>query len=109
MRERDVLIQFLLNRKEADRFNALVERSGVTRSTYLRQLINGLVPVDKPTPDFYQMVRELHSIGNNLNQVAFRAHVSGSVDAARYEKNADELALVTAKIVEAVFEPRRLE
>jgi len=109
MRERDVLIQFRLNRKEADRFNRLVGRSGLTRAAYLRQLVNGLIPNDRPPPDYFAMMRELHSIGNNLNQLARYAHATGIVDASRYDRNIDKLDEVIKRITEAVILPRLRE
>jgi hypothetical protein len=107
MRERDVLIQFLLSRREADRFNSFVRRSGMTRSAYLRQLIAGLVPADKPPPDYFQMMRELHAIGNNLNQIARHAHVTGVVDEAVYDKNIVSLDKAIKRITDAVILPKR--
>ena len=109
MRERSVLIQFLLNRMEADRLNNLVKRSGITRSSYLRQLINGVIPADKPPPDYYQMMRELHAIGNNLNQIARQANATGIVDADRYHKNVERLDEAITKITKAVVLPRKYE
>ena len=109
MRERDVLIQVLLNQKEADRLNRLVERSGLNRSVCLRQLISGVVPRDKPPPDYFQMMKELHCIGNNLNQIARSVHTAGVIDESRYFKNVAKLDKAIASITEAVILPRKYE
>lgn len=66
---------FRLNRKEAEALDKKVKKSGLSREAYLRHLINGVVPRDAPTPDYYAMMRELHQIGNNLNQIAQKAHM----------------------------------
>jgi hypothetical protein len=108
-RKRTVRIRFWLTDIEAEKLKCAVNKSGLSREAYIRVLINGLVPTDKPPPDFYQMMRELHSIGNNLNQIAQRAHTIGEINAARYEKNAAELDRETTKIMAAVFEHRKLE
>jgi hypothetical protein len=107
MRKRDVLIQFLLDRKEADRLNRLVARSGLTRSSYLRQLISGVIPADRPPPDYFLMMRELHFIGNNLNQIARHAHATGVVDEGRYDRNIARLDKAIKGVTEAVILPRR--
>ena len=70
MRKRNVHIQFWLDKKEAEAFQKKVKRSGLSREAYLRHLVNGLEPQDAPPPDYYAMMRELHGIGNNLNQIA---------------------------------------
>jgi hypothetical protein len=107
--KRSVRVRFWLTEAEADKLNGAVKRSGLSRESYIRALINNLIPTDKPPPDYHLMMRELHSIGNNLNQIARRAHSSGDIDAARYERNAAELRRVATAITEAVYEHRRLE
>ena len=70
MRKRNVHIQFWLDKKETEAFQKKVKKSGLSREAYLRHLVNGLEPQDAPPPDYYAMMRELHGIGNNLNQIA---------------------------------------
>ena len=77
MRKRNVHIQFWLDKKEAEAFQKKVKRSGLSREAYLRHLVNGLEPQDAPPPDYYAMMRELHGIGNNLNQIAQFFHSGG--------------------------------
>ena len=61
---------FGATKKEAEAFQKKVKRSNLSREAYLRHLVNGLTPQDAPPPDYYAMMRELHGIGNNLNQTA---------------------------------------
>ena len=100
MRRRNVFIPFRLTEEEADKLNALVQRSGLSREEYLRQLINGLVPRDAPPADFYSMMTELHQIGHNLNQIARKAHTLNVIDVKRY----DDAMLQFKKVVEAITE-----
>jgi hypothetical protein len=44
-----------------------------------------------PPPDYYTMMRELHAIGTNLNQIAQKAHVLNAIDVKRYDENAAAL------------------
>ncbi len=39
-------------------------------SDYLRTLINGYLPKEKPPKEFYDIINELRRIGNNINQIA---------------------------------------
>ena len=64
-------------------------------------------PRPKPPPDYLAMTRELHAIGNNLNQIARKAHALGTVDAARYDAEARRLEAALREIVAAVKEPGR--
>lgn len=86
-----------------------VKRSGLNREAYLRQLISGVVPRDASPPDYYSMMRELHKIGNNLNQIAQKAHVLNVVDVQRYDKEVRKFNEAVRKITEAVILPEKNE
>jgi hypothetical protein len=109
MRNRNVHIQFWLNKKEAQAFDKLVKKSGLSREAYLRHLINGVVPQDAPPPDYFSMMKELHSIGNNLNQIAQKAHVLNVIDVQRYDENIRLFNHTIREITNAVILPRRNE
>lgn len=97
MRNRNVHIQFWLNRKEAESLDKAVKKSGLSREAYLRHLIAGLVPRDAPPTDYYAMMRELYRVGTRLEQ-------AGADTAAL---RAAETAI--RKITAAVVLPRPLE
>lgn len=109
MRKRNVHIQFWLDKKEAEVFNKKVRKSGLSREAYLRHLVNGVVPVDAPPPDYYAMMRELHGIGNNLNQIAQKAHVLGVLDVQRYDEAVRNFEKSVKEITNAVLLPRAIE
>lgn len=109
MRKRNVPIMFRLNRKEAEALDKKVKKSGLNREAYLRQLINGVVPRDAPPPDYYSMMRELHKIGNNLNQIAQKAHTLQVVDVQRYDESMRLFEKTVEKITEAVVLPATMK
>ncbi len=109
MRRRNVRIQFWLNKKETEALDKRVKRSGLSREAYLRHLINGLVPRDAPPPDYFSMMRELHGIGNNLNQIAQKAHTLNVVDVQRYDTAVRQFEAAIRKITEAVVSPQPME
>lgn len=74
---------------------------------YLRQLIEGVVPRDAPPPDYYAMTRELYRIGNNLNQIAAKAHTLQVMDVQRYDKAVEEFREAVKQITDAVVLPER--
>ena len=83
MRKRNIQIITRLDKEENERFKKHVKKSGLSQEAYVRCLINGLVPTDAPTPDFFAMMKELHSIGVNLNQIAQKAHILNVLDVKR--------------------------
>jgi hypothetical protein len=68
MRKRNIHIQCWLSQKEANHLQRLVRRSGLSRETYLRHLINGVVPQDAPPPDYFAMMNELRRVAELLEQ-----------------------------------------
>lgn len=81
MRKRNVQILFRLDRKEAQEFDKLVRKSGLTREVFLRAMISGYQLHEKPDDEFYKVMRELSAIGNRVNQLAAKANALGFVDA----------------------------
>lgn len=80
MNNRNYEIKVRLTQAEMVHLTRLVSASGLSREAYLRKLISGVVPREAPPPDFFAMVRELHYIGNNLNQIATKAHALNAID-----------------------------
>ena len=109
MRTRTVPIQVFLSEKEAERLKNLTKDSGYSISAYVRSLLNGHIPQSIPPPDYYAMMRELHRIGTNLNQIAQKAHVLNVVDAGRYDVAVKQFIEALRTIEEAVLLPKKLE
>ena len=109
MRKRNVAILFRLNRKEAETLDKKVKKSGLSREAYLRHLISGVVPRDAPPPDYYSMMRELHRIGNNLNQIAQKAHILNVFDVQRYDRDMRLFEDIVKRITEAVILPEPMK
>jgi hypothetical protein len=109
MRKRNIQIITRLDKDEQQQFQKRVKKSGLSQEAYVRHLINGLIPTDAPPPDYYTMMRELHGIGTNLNQIAQKAHVLGAIDVKRYEDNVAALNKAVVEITNAVMLPRKIE
>ena len=109
MNSRTIEIKVRLNRKEAEALNKRVKKSRLSREAYLRHLINGVVPRDAPPPDYFSMMRELHGIGNNLNQIAQKAHTLNVMDVQRYDTAVRQFDAAVRKITEAVILPQPME
>ena len=108
MLNRNIKVTIRLNRLENDRLKKMVKKSGLSQEAYIRHLLDGLIPTDLPPPDYYSMMRELHAIGRNLNQIAQKAHVLNAIDIKRYAENAALLRKAIVDISNAVMLPRTL-
>ena len=107
MRKRNVHIQFWLDEKEAERFAKKVKKSGISREAYLRHLIDGNLPREYPPPDYFRFMQELYRVGNNLNQIAQKAHVLNVVDVKRYDEACHNIDKLILDITKAVIFPAK--
>ena len=107
MRARNNRIMLRLSDKEYESLIKSSEKVGVHREVYLRMLIMGTAPKEKPTADFYSMMKELNAIGNSLNQIAKVANSKGFINVKAYEENVRKLNGFILEISKAVFTPER--
>lgn len=108
MRTRNCRIQVRLNRDEYQAFIKSVKKTGLTQEVYLRHLISGVVPREAPPPDYFLFMSELHNVGNNLNQIAQKAHVLNVVDVKRYDDNCRKLQQIISDVTQAVILPAKI-
>ena len=109
MRKRNIRKQVWLNEKENSRLQANAVKAGFSQENYLRTLINGFIPKELPPPDYHAMVRELHAIGTNLNQIAARANATGHIDRTVFEYEANRLRKALLEIQAAVTLPKKID
>ncbi len=107
MLKRSIKITFRLNIQECQLLKKQVKKSGLSQESYLRTLINGYVPKELPPPDYYTMIRELHAIGSNLNQIAAKANATGHIDRTAFQYEANRLRKAVLDIQAAVTSPER--
>ena len=85
MKKRTIEIKIRLTEKEFDAITKRAKNSGYSRESYIRSLMDEQIPRPMPPLDYHAMMREFHAIGNNLNQIARKAHVLRVIDAKRYD------------------------
>ncbi len=107
MRKRNIRAQVWLNEAENQRLHNNVKRTGLSQENYLRSLINGYAPKELPPIDYYSMLRELRTIGGNINQLAVKANTTGYVDEAGFEREAAHLRKAILEIQRAITLPDR--
>ena len=106
MRNRNVKIQIWLNKKEAESLQKKAKRCSLSVAAYIRHLINDLIPQEAPPPDYYSMMQQLYRVGNNLNQIAQKAHTLNVIDVQRYDAACQQFEAAVKTITEAVVNPQ---
>ncbi|MCB8818607.1 plasmid mobilization protein [Desulfosporosinus shakirovi] len=107
MRKRRISILVRLNAQEQQNLAKQVKKSGLSQEAFIRSLINGYMPKELPPPDYFSMIRELHAIGSNLNQIAAKANATGHIDTTVFQYEANRIKRTVQEIQAAVTAPER--
>lgn len=89
MRIRNKKKQFWFNEEECHILAINSTKAGLTESEYIRELLLGYKPKEKPDDRFYENLKVFRSLANNMNQITKKAHSLGFIDELAYKKNAD--------------------
>ena len=98
-----------LNDQELDHLNTLVAMAKLSRESYIRMLINGVIPRAAPIKELLETIRLLHNIANNINQIAKQANTNGSIDVEMYKSNYIQLQKQIDEIMWIIREPTKME
>ena len=88
MRQRKHFIGLWLNDAEYDYLRQQCQISGLTSSAFIRKSIHGVEVRQRPPEEMADLVRELHAIGNNANQMAHWANAQKSITEAELRQAA---------------------
>ena len=94
--------QFWLSPQDARELKRKAKLFGITETAVIRILLRGYEPKEKPDERFYEAMRQLSAIGNNINQLAVKANKLGFIDAPMLKTEALRWHKFQADI-EAVF------
>ena len=79
-------IHVRLSVQERNTLRDKAQRACMTESGLIRALISGYKPKEKPDDRFYEAMRQLAGIANNINQLAAKAHSLGFIDAQKLDE-----------------------
>ena len=75
----------------------------------MRLLVRGYEPKERPDERFYDVMRQLSSIGNNINQLAAQANSLSYVDAQKLQKEAERWHKFQADVERQFLRPEKSE
>ena len=78
--KRTVKKQFWFSKAEAQDLQKKAKKACLTEAALVRLLLRGYEPREKPDERFYDAMRELSAIGNNINQLAAKANALNFID-----------------------------
>lgn len=89
MRHRPVDKHIRFSEEEAADLARKAQMACLSEGALLRLLLKGYEPKEKPDARFYEVMRELSAIGNNIHQLAAKANALNFIDAPMLTKEAE--------------------
>lgn len=108
-REREYQINIRLTYDEARELNKLAEKVGLNKSEYIRQRILRYEPREKPPREFYEAIKQIRAVGNNINQIARLANKTGTIDELTCKKQFNNLNRFVIDIKKEFLLPKKVE
>ncbi len=105
MRKRNIQKIVRFNREEAQDLQKKAKKACLSEAGLIRLLLKGYEPKEKPDDRFYDVMRELSSIGNNINQLAAKANSLGFIDAPMLKAEAAKWTKFQSEIERTYLKP----
>lgn len=109
MKRRTVKKQFWFSRDEAQDLARKAKKTCLTEAALVRLLVRGYEPKERPDERFYDVMRQLFSIGNNINQLAAQANSLSFVDAQKLQKESERWHKFQADVERQFLRPEKSE
>lgn len=109
MRKRTKQFVIRLNDDELNHLNKLVKESNLSRESYLRMCINGLVPKPSPSTELIETIGILRQIAESLNDISKSVYTQNGVDETMYIQNFELLQNQINEIMILIREPMELK
>lgn len=109
MRFRNKKKQFWFSDEECKILAINSTKVGLTESEYIREVLLGYKLKEKPDDRFYENIKVIRSIANNMNQLAKKAHSLGFIDELEYKRNADRVVNFIEELKDKYLEDEKGE
>ena len=89
--KRTLEMKIRFTKDELDALTKKARKSGFSRESFCRRILNGSELCEAPPADYYELIRQLRRTGNNLNQLLKVANGKGLLDVPQFRKELEAL------------------
>lgn len=107
--KRTIKKQVWFSEEEDQALKRKVKQTGLNEATLFRMLVMDYEPKEQPDERFYDVMRELWAIGNNIHQLTAKAQALNFIDAPMLEAEAHKWAKFQSKIWDEFLSPEKKE
>ena len=109
MRRRPIDKHFRFSAAEADELARKAQLACLPEGALVRFLLKGYEPKEKPDDRFYEVMRELSAIGNNIHQLSRKANALNFIDAPMLAEEAKRWHQFQADVERQFLRPAKSE
>lgn len=102
-------IKIRLTNEEFNHLNRLVQKSNLSRESYIRMCINGLVPKPAPSVELVEVTQVLRQIAESINTIAGEVYKQNKMDDSIYMENYELLQKKINEIMILIRQPINME
>lgn len=102
-------IKIRLTNEDFDHLNRLAQESNLSRESYIRMCINGLVPRPTPSTELVEVTQVLRQIAESINRIAVEFYKQSKMDDSVYMENYEALQKQINQIMILIRQPINME
>lgn len=97
-------IKFHLNEKELKKLDRDAQKLGLSRSAYVRHLVNTIHPKPQPKVSYAKYLTVLQEVSEEMERIAEQADKQNCIDAEAYQKAMSKLIPCLKALLDAVHQ-----
>lgn len=107
--ERKKEIKIRLSNSELNFLNQLVKESNLSRESYIRMCINGLIPRPAPSVELVEVTQVLRQIAESIHRIAEEVYKQNKIEDSIYMENYELLQKQINEIMLLIRQPIKME
>jgi len=108
MKKRNIRVTVRLSEEEYAKHESRRIKTGLSREAYIRNALDGIVLKEKPDERFFEAIKGIAGIANNVNQLARIANASGSIQTHMLQTEAEKWSKLQTGIREVLLLPEKM-
>ena len=105
--KRTVKKQLWFSKPEAQDLQKKAKKTCLSEAALVRLLVRGYEPKERPDEKFYDVMRQISAIGNNINQLSVKENSLGFIDTQMLKSEAERLQKYQADIQRQILRPEK--
>ena len=109
MRNHPKTFHIRFTEKEYERLCKYAAKAGLPKSTYIRHMINGNQPREKPPDEYWKFMQQIYDMGRSLNRLADAAHALGNIESDQLQVAKQDYYDLIRQITNRMILPEKVD